>query len=162
MGMPVLLCVSGWRLRRRSDGRLLRCSPSAHYSVTRRLKAGGWLVAVLASGGALTRLRRVEVVGESMRPTLEPGDRLLLARTRRARPGDLVAVRDPRSDRRTVVKRVAAVSASGLSVLGDNPAASTDSRVFGTVPSDALQGRVLYRYFPARRRGRPGRAGTRW
>ena len=107
-------------------------------------------------------MRRVEVVGESMRPTLEPGDRLLLARTRRARPGDLVAVRDPRFDRRTVVKRVAAVSASGLTVLGDNPAASTDSRIFGTVRSDALQGRVLYRYFPPRRRGRPGTAGPRW
>ena len=91
-----------------------------------------------------------------MRPTLEPGDRLLLARTRRVRPGDLVAVVDPRSDRRTVVKRVAAVSASGLTVLGDNAGASTDSRVFGTVPTDALKGRVLYRYFPAPRRGRPG------
>ena len=157
MGMPVLLCVSGWRLRRRSNGRLLRCSPSAHYPVARRLTAGGWLVAVLAAGGcAAARLRRVEVVGESMRPTLEPGDRLLLARTRRARPGDLVAVLDPRFDRRTVVKRVAAVSASGLTVLGDNPAASTDSRIFGIVRSEALQGRVLYRYFPQGRRGRPG------
>ena len=98
----------------------------------------------------------MEVVGESMRPTLEPGDRLLLARTRRVRPGDLVAVLDPRFNRRAVVKRVAAVSASGLTVLGDNPGASTDSRIFGTVRSDALQGRVLYRYSPPLRRGRPG------
>lgn len=108
------------------------------------------------------RLRRVEVVGESMRPTLEPGDRLLLSRTRRVRPGDLVAVLDPRSDRRTVVKRVAAVSAGGLTVLGDNPEASTDSRIYGTVRADALRGRVLYRYFPALRRGRPGRRNGRW
>ena len=91
-----------------------------------------------------------------MRPALEPGDRLLLARTHRVRPGDLVAVLDPRFNRRTVVKRVAAVSASGLTVLGDNPAASTDSRIYGTVPSDAVRGRVLYRYSPASRRGRPG------
>jgi nickel-type superoxide dismutase maturation protease len=91
-----------------------------------------------------------------MRPTLEPGDRLLLTRTRRVRPGDLVAVLDPRFNRRTVVKRVAAVSASGLTVLGDNSGASTDSRIFGTVRSDALRGRVLYRYFPPLRRGRPG------
>ena len=98
----------------------------------------------------------MEVVGESMRPTLEPGDRLLLARTRRVHPGDLVAVLDPRFNRRTVIKRVAAVSASGLTVLGDNSEASTDSRIFGAVGADALQGRVLYRYFPTRRRGRPG------
>ncbi len=91
-----------------------------------------------------------------MRPTLEPGDRLLLVRARRVQPGDLVAVADPRADRRTVIKRVAGVSPAGLTVLGDNPAASTDSRIFGTVGSDAVRGRVLYRYFPASRRGRPG------
>jgi nickel-type superoxide dismutase maturation protease len=110
---------------------------------------------VLASGWATGRLRRVEVVGESMRPTLEPGDRLFLARTRRVRAGDLVAVRDPRHPGRTVVKRVAAVSPAGLTVLGDNPPASTDSRSFGTVAAHALRGRVVYRYHPAPRRGRP-------
>lgn len=91
-----------------------------------------------------------------MRPTLEPGDRLLLFRARRAQPGDLVAVVDPRVNRRTVIKRVVHVSPAGLTVLGDNPAASTDSRIFGTVGNEALRGRVLYRYFPASRRGRPG------
>ncbi len=115
------------------------------------------MVAALVAGGcAALRLRRVEVVGESMRPTLEPGDRLVLTRARRVRAGDLVAVADPRADRRTVVKRVAAVSPAGLTVQGDNPAASTDSRTFGTVTNDAVRGRVLYRYFPAPRRGRPG------
>ncbi|HEX2193204.1 MAG TPA: nickel-type superoxide dismutase maturation protease [Acidimicrobiales bacterium] len=113
-------------------------------------------MAALAAGGcAAAGVRRVEVVGQSMRPTLEPGDRLLLTRSRRVHPGDLVAVADPRFDRRTVIKRVAAVSSAGLTVLGDNPGASTDSRLFGTVPSAALRGRVLYRYFPASRRGRP-------
>ena len=111
---------------------------------------------------AARRFGRIVVEGDSMRPTLLPGDRLLVVRGQRARPGDLVVTTDPRERSRVVVKRVAAVGPEGLTMHGDNPAASTDSRVFGTVPSDALQGRVLYRYFPARRRGRPGRAGTRW
>lgn len=89
-----------------------------------------------------------------MRPTLEPGDRLVLARTRRVRPGDLVAVVDPREVRRIVVKRLAGVGPAGLVVLGDNALASTDSRVFGPVVPRALRGRVVYRYHPSARRGR--------
>jgi len=99
-----------------------------------------------------------------MRPTLEPGDRLVLRRGRRPRVGELVAVVDPRQPARTVIKRLAAVSAAGLMVVGDNPAASTDSRVFGPVASGAVRGRVVYRYHPVGRRGRlpsPGPTG-RW
>ena len=101
----------------------------------------------------LRRTSRVEVVGDSMRPTLDPGDRLVLSRVGRPRPGDLVALADPRAPARTVVKRLVEVSSAGLTVLGDNPAASTDSRVFGRVPAGSLRGRVVYRYHPAARRG---------
>lgn len=108
-----------------------------------------------AVGGvvALRQLSRVEVVGDSMRPTLNPGDRLVVSRFGRARPGDLVAVADPREPARTMVKRLAATSTAGLTVLGDNPAASTDSRVFGPVPATSLRGRVVYRYYPPTRLG---------
>ncbi len=88
-----------------------------------------------------------------MRPTLEPGDRLVLSRFRPPRAGDLVAVADPREPERTVVKRLVEVSAAGLTVLGDNPSASTDSRAFGPVSVHAVRGRVVYRYHPALRRG---------
>jgi len=99
-------------------------------------------------------LRRVEVAGDSMRPTLEPGDRLVVWVPGPVRAGDLVAVRDPRSPARTVVKRVGTVGADGLTVVGDNPAASTDSRTFGPVPRGLVRGRVVYRYWPEGRRGR--------
>jgi len=123
------------------------------------LLAGG----VCAARG-LTLLSRVEVVGDSMRPALEPGDRLVLSRSRRPRPGELVAVVDPRQPGRTVVKRLVEVSPAGLTVLGDNAAASTDSRTFGPVAADAVRGRVVYRYHPAHRRGRllSARSTSRW
>jgi nickel-type superoxide dismutase maturation protease len=111
--------------------------------------------AVLGVGA--TRVRRFEVAGESMLPGLEPGDRLLLVRTRRLAPGDVVVVPDPRDVRRLVVKRVTRTSGSSVLVQGDNPAASTDSRTFGPVARAEVRGRVFYRYFPPARRGGVGR-----
>lgn len=115
---------------------------------------------------AALRPRRVEVVGESMLPFLRPGDRLLLLRLP-ASPGAVVAVVDPREPARTLLKRVAAgpgeaadrpgggrlEAGDGYVVLGDNPAASTDSLAFGAVPAPLLRGRAVYRYAPPDRRG---------
>ena len=101
-------------------------------------------------------LRRVEVHGDSMRPGLEPGDRLLVVGLGRPRPGDVVAVVDPRDSERVLVKRVASVDARNgrVTVEGDNPDASTDSRTFGPVDVGVVLGRVIYRYWPEERRGR--------
>jgi nickel-type superoxide dismutase maturation protease len=106
---------------------------------------------------------RVVVEGDSMRPALEPGDRLLVLPWLRPRPGGVVAAADPREPGRTIVKRVAAVNADGSAVLlGDAPHASTDSRTFGPVPPALVKGRAVWRYFPPARRGRVtlNRAGT--
>jgi nickel-type superoxide dismutase maturation protease len=89
-----------------------------------------------------------------MVPTLLPGDRLLVVRRRSLEVGDVVALRDPRSTGRTIVKRVAAVGADHVVVHGDDPSASTDSRDFGPVPRRLVLGRVVYRYAPAVRAGR--------
>jgi len=89
-----------------------------------------------------------------MRPALVPGDRLLVVRAGRPRPGQVVAVADPRHPDRLVVKRVAATSGQGVTVLGDNPAASTDSRHYGPVAPGAVRGRAVWRYWPESRRGR--------
>lgn len=97
---------------------------------------------------------RVEVAGASMRPALEPGDRLLVVPWGWRRVGAVVALSDPREPTRTILKRVAEVRPDGaLVVLGDAPGASTDSRTFGPVPPSLVRGRAVWRYQPARRRG---------
>ena len=114
----------------------------------------------VASGfvDALARLlrlpTRVVVVGPSMIPTLEDGDRCLVRRTRRVESGDLVVFIDPEYPRRLVVKRVVVVSSSGIDVAGDNSGESRDSRSFGPVPASAVIGVAWYRYAPAGRVGR--------
>ncbi|MGH9166075.1 MAG: S26 family signal peptidase [Acidimicrobiales bacterium] len=107
---------------------------------------------VLGAVALLRRLERVEVGGDSMRPTLHPGERLLVMRGLRPRLGDVVVVDDRRVAGRRMVKRVAALGPGGITVLGDNPAASTDSRDLGPLP--AVAGRVVYRYHPRHRAGR--------
>jgi nickel-type superoxide dismutase maturation protease len=80
--------------------------------------------------------RRVTVEGYSMMPTYRPGERLtVLRRWRPVRVGDVVVVRDPRDRSRWLLKRCVGKSRSMLDLRGDNPAGSTDSRVFGLVPS---------------------------
>ncbi|MGI8806948.1 MAG: nickel-type superoxide dismutase maturation protease [Acidimicrobiales bacterium] len=125
-----------------------------HYLLAAGLLAVGLLAVGLVAGWAWRPLRRVEVTGDSMRPALAPGDRLLVLRDGRMRVGDMVAVADPRTPARMLVKRVAACGPGGVTVLGDNAAASTDSRVLGPVAPGSIRGRAVYRYFPESRRGR--------
>ena len=81
-------------------------------------------------------LRRVTVEGSSMAPTYLPGERLTaLRRWRPIRTGDVVVVRDPRDGSRWLLKRCVGRDGSLLDLRGDNVEASTDSRVFGLVPS---------------------------
>ncbi|HWH31677.1 MAG TPA: nickel-type superoxide dismutase maturation protease [Egibacteraceae bacterium] len=98
-------------------------------------------------------LTRVTVTGASMAPHLLPGDRLVVLRTRRVRPGDIAVAADPRDPSRPLVKRVADIQGAGVVLVGDNAAASTDSRAFGPVPRERLRGRAVYRYAPSERAG---------
>lgn len=112
----------------------------------------------LAAGAALAvwaarNLDVVEVQGRSMAPTLLPGDRLLVGRLP-ARPGDVVLAADPRDPERELIKRVASVGPRGIELRGDNPAFSTDARVFGAVPLESARWRALLRYGPRARIGR--------
>jgi nickel-type superoxide dismutase maturation protease len=81
-----------------------------------------------------------------MEPTLSEGDWLLVRRTSRVSPGDVVVLERPDRPGLLVVKRIVAGSPSAWWVQGDNPAASDDSRAFGAVGS--VLGRVILRYRP--------------
>ena len=114
------------------------------------------MAAAAAGLFVLGRLPRVVVDGHSMRPGLQPGDRLLLVRRRRRRyrPGMVVAVADPRLPTRLLVKRVAAVRGDGrLELRGDDEATSTDSRTFGPVEAGLVRGQAVWRYAPRWRSG---------
>jgi len=128
------------------------------------LRAGVAVAAILlAAAPLLARLRRGwglrgAVEGDSMAPLLRDGDWILVDpdayRARLARPRELVIVADPRDPQRVLVKRVAGVDPGGfLEVVGDNPAASTDSRVFGPVDPRSVLGRPWARYWPPQRVG---------
>ena len=125
-----------------------------------RTMAGATLVSATVALVAVCtgQLRRVRVAGDSMLPAFRPGDRLLIGPPAWVRGGTVVAVEDPRSPGRLMVKRVHAVGPTWVDVRGDNPQASTDSRQFGLLPRSGLTGRVLFRYGPAGRTGWwPGR-----
>lgn len=101
-----------------------------------------------------TLLFRVAVTGGSMEPVVREGDWLLVRQLRRPpRVGELVVAADPREPARLLVKRVSAVSAADVSLLGDHPDESTDSRHFGPVPASAILGSPLLRYAPLPRIG---------
>jgi type IV secretory pathway protease TraF len=121
---------------------------------------------------ALRRARRgiwrVAVAEESMAPALQSGDWLFIDPTvgRWPRRGSIVVFREPGSAV-LAVKRVAArpgdrvrisagilhLAADEAWLLGDNAAASVDSRRYGPVVLEALVGRAWFRYAPIRRIG---------
>ena len=125
-----------------------------------------WTLTVAVLGGliaaAVARPGRYIVRGRSMEPALRDGDRLLVLRgsRRNAHPhvGSLVLARPIALHGREVIKRVASVrpgvEGARFTLLGDNAAASTDSRHFGSVTAAEITARVWLRYWPDERRGR--------
>ena len=94
---------------------------------------------------------RAKVTERSMEPALRPGDCLLIRRTRRIRPGQVVVARHPDRPEMLLVKRAARRADGGWWLESDNPGAgAVDSRRFGAVPGPLIEGRVLVRYWRAR------------
>ena len=91
-------------------------------------------------------LGRFRVDDDSMRPTLDPGDYVLVNRwayrIRGPRAGEIVVLRDPEAPDRFLVKRISGTPGpSGLTVVGDNTDRSRDSRAFGPVPPNGSSAR---------------------
>lgn len=101
-------------------------------------------------------MTRYVVEGDSMEPAYSAGERIVVNRAAYLRRGpaigDVVIVRDPEQRGRMLLKRIAADPAGGTTprgryfVLGDNEAASRDSRAFGPVKRRAIVGKAWFRY----------------
>jgi signal peptidase I len=145
----------------------------------------------------LTRLMFVSsiVTSNSMNPTLQRGDWVLVRRRRFTpanppRRGAIVMFRDPRGNGDRLIKRViglpnevitiawgqvyingalltepylqtvtpgywhGVVPDDAVFVMGDNRGVSEDSRTYGPVPLDLIEGEVVLRYYPLSRFGR--------
>jgi nickel-type superoxide dismutase maturation protease len=99
-----------------------------------------------AATGGRRRLGIAVVRGDSMRPVLRPGQRLLVLYGSRVRPGRVVVARFV--DGTLAVKRVAERRGSGWWLLSDNAEAGVDSRHRGAVPDADVAGVVRARVWP--------------
>ena len=84
-------------------------------------------------------LRRVS--GNSMLPTLTHGQIVYVRRWLYSpRVNDVVMIRHEGLDK---IKRIKAIHGHDITVVGDNPQESTDSRQFGVLPVAVVVGKVL-------------------
>ena len=82
-----------------------------------------------------------------MWPTLSPGDEVLIAPHRPCRVGDVVVATHPTQADTVLIKRLTQLhERDGATLLGDNPAESTDSRTLGPIPLTHLLGPVTSRF----------------
>jgi len=81
------------------------------------------------------------VTGESMYPTLEKGQWVLVRLSDKIAVDDIVMFVHSGAEK---VKRVMGIEGDFIYVLGDNPRYSTDSRHYGYVKRHAIVGRVVW------------------
>jgi SOS-response transcriptional repressor LexA len=99
--------------------------------------------------GPLVGLAKVR--GVSMRPTLAPGDLLLVRYAARVRPGRLVLARladGTLAVKRATARRLTATGQPGWWLSSDNPDQGVDSRHRGPVADADVVGVVLARVWP--------------
>jgi signal peptidase I len=93
------------------------------------------------------------VRGDSMRPTLEPGDRLLLSYLRAPKVGDVVVARLPGgvvATKRVAERRTTELGEAGWWLLSDNHHLGSDSRQYGAIAETDVIAVVLRRIWPLR------------
>ena len=107
------------------------------------MRNAGWKDRILM---ILGQLKAVRVSGNSMQPTLGDNDIVLVRSPNDISVGDIVLASHPFKSSVTMLKRVVAVDAAGrFDLRGDDPDESSDSRTFGTIPIDHIQGKAVCR-----------------
>ncbi len=111
----------------------------------KKIPKAGWLETALLLFDYRVRYR---VEGDSMVPTLMPGEQVLVDTKAEIEVDDIVVARHPFKKSVTMVKRVKEIdSGRRFFLISDNLVDSTDSRSFGTLPADMIIGRVSTRLF---------------
>lgn len=78
-----------------------------------------------------------------MLTSLAPGDKVLVDAKGYITVGDVVLAEHPYRSDVKIIKRVVEIADNGrLTLSGDNPAESTDSRTFGSVSLESIIGKV--------------------
>lgn len=97
-----------------------------------------------------TPISRFTVNGNSMHPTLHPGQDILSFNWaylgKKPKVGDIIIVKSGKGKgEREIIKRVIKIMGDELWMMGDNADESTDSRDFGPVKMEQIMGKVIYR-----------------
>lgn len=79
------------------------------------------------------------IVGSSMSLTFNEGDIVIFFRFKKYYPGNVI-IADV--DGREVIKRISYIEGDNVFIVGDNLAASTDSRNYGPIDKTAIKGRL--------------------
>lgn len=88
--------------------------------------------------------QRFTVHGDSMLPTLKPGQDVLVFHwwiLVGIKAGDIVVIRH---EGKEMVKRIHYLNGRSINVLGDNEKESTDSRKFGPIKRSQIIGKVIW------------------
>lgn len=94
----------------------------------------------------LGRLDGITIEGDSMFPTLKAGDRVLIDKKAAIGVDDVVVAHHPFKSSVKIVKRISAIESEGeISLAGDNPSESSDSRVLGPFRHKDVIGKVVSR-----------------
>jgi signal peptidase I len=96
-------------------------------------------------------LKLLKVSGHSLSPLYQDGDFVLVSKIpiliQGIRPGDAVVFQHPRLGR--LIKLVERLEAGGKSVYVVGVSSfSSDSRTFGAIPSNLIQGKVIWHFTP--------------
>lgn len=107
-----------------------------------RLPKANWKERLLF---ALGKRQAFRVEGDSMLPGLQNGDAVLVSAKAAVKPGDIVVAQHPFKRSVRVVKRVESIDGGRCTLVGDNPAESSDSRQFGSVKLSDVIGKAVAR-----------------
>lgn len=111
--------------------------------MTNGIRRSSWFELALYYFG---RSKAFSIEGDSMLPTLDDGDKVLVHPRADLIVGDIVLAEHPYRTDVKIVKRISNITIDGrVTLIGDNPAKSTDSRAFGAVSIESIIGKVVSR-----------------